>query len=423
MKNPIRAVHSLPITRIGAFAALPALGAVTPLVALPALTAALGASGWASIAIGQAVGTFAMLIVGWGWAATGPPQVPSLSRRERAQLYTASVVSRVAAVVVAAPIAGAVSMAMADSIRLSSAITAVGFTLWGLVPSWFFVGTGEPVRIAVYETVPKLLSAVATIAWLKVDRNPNAYGLCAIFFAVLSCSIAAIRIGERPTRATVRAAKRHLYENLRIVGARTIGSSFTTLSIPLAALTAPEVVAQFAGAERFRSFMWMATNSVSTALVGWAFEPGQADGGRHRRLIALRLTAVAGACAGAGLALFLPICDTWLFSGSVTISPGLALVTGTTTAVVAVSISLTYHFLAPTGDGKTIIRGATTGAAVGVPMILLLSRLGPTGSAVGVLAAETASMLVLAIRVRRHYRHEGGSHPATGVYASREPIR
>ena len=46
-----------------AYAAFPLIGAVTPLLAIPAISQQFGAPGWASIAVGQSVGAAASVAV------------------------------------------------------------------------------------------------------------------------------------------------------------------------------------------------------------------------------------------------------------------------------------------------------------------------------------------------------------------------
>ena len=65
-----------------AYAAFPMIGAVTPLLAIPAISQQFGAPGWASIAVGQSVGAAASVAVELGWGLTGPQAVAATDRAD-----------------------------------------------------------------------------------------------------------------------------------------------------------------------------------------------------------------------------------------------------------------------------------------------------------------------------------------------------
>ena len=54
------------------FAVIPTIGIASPYLALPALTQAFGADGWASVAVGQSIGLAVSVPVELGWGLVGP---------------------------------------------------------------------------------------------------------------------------------------------------------------------------------------------------------------------------------------------------------------------------------------------------------------------------------------------------------------
>ena len=58
----------------------PALSAVTPLIAIPAITSTAGARGWEAYALGLSIGSAACVIIELGWPLTGPQRVAAEPR-------------------------------------------------------------------------------------------------------------------------------------------------------------------------------------------------------------------------------------------------------------------------------------------------------------------------------------------------------
>lgn len=395
-------IEAVPLRRIASFATLPAIAALTPMLVIPSLTASLGASGWAAIAVGQAVGTFAMTVTVFGWATTGPSELPRLSEQQRVVRYRTSLVSRILVAALVVPAAGlATGFLVSPEFRGPAALTTVAFGCWGLGPTWYFIGTNRPGRIAAFEMLPKLTAAIVTVIWLAMDDSAYAYPLTYLVAALGSSALAAFRICGLSAWRHVPGVRDHLRENFSITGARVVGSTFTTLSIPLVSAVNPAAVPAFAAVERARSFMWMAVNAVSAALQGWTAEDLSTTGSARRRRIAFGVTVSVGLGAGVLLALGLPIVDRWLFSDKIPISSVLALTSGATMVAVAASISLTYHFLGPSGRGRVIFMASVLGASVGVPAILISSYFwGSLGAATGVLLSELVVVAALACGAR-----------------------
>ncbi len=69
-----------------------ALSAISPLIALPLITRAAGPTGFAEIAIGQALGTLAATIITFGWAVRGPVEAARSSHPSR--VFRASIIVR-----------------------------------------------------------------------------------------------------------------------------------------------------------------------------------------------------------------------------------------------------------------------------------------------------------------------------------------
>jgi O-antigen/teichoic acid export membrane protein len=400
-RRPVSAdVRRVPIA---GFVTVSGLAALTPLLAIPSITHHVGAVGWGAVAIGQAVGTFTMVVVTFGWSTTGSTTAALTQPGDRPSLYRESVYSRLVIAAFALPLSCVICVLIAPADhRAVVLLTCLGFGIWGLSPTWYYTGTGQASRVAAYETLPKLAAALGCVLSLQFVHSALVYGACFLGAGCISSVVSAFRIVGRLPWSPPSELRAHLQGNATLTVGRVVAGGFSTLAVPLVAGVSPSAVPLFAAAERFRSFAWMGINSVSMAFQGWIGGNGPGEPMRKRQRRALLATTGTGVIAGLGLAIGLPAVDQWIFSGEVEVPALLATVAGGTTAVVAVSISLTFHYLGPAKDGRTVLLGALAGSVIGVPAIALLAaRAGARGASIGVLIAEVAVLSVLVIGARR----------------------
>jgi len=103
--------------RLVGFMLLPAIAAVSPLIVLPLISREAGPGGWASAIAGESIGTFAAIVIGYGWPAIGPALISIASGiDERARLYRESLVVRLLLAAVSIPVLGVVCWLVANAI-------------------------------------------------------------------------------------------------------------------------------------------------------------------------------------------------------------------------------------------------------------------------------------------------------------------
>ena len=96
--------------RISAFAGLPLLSSLTPFLLLPYIARVGGEGTWNALAVGQAVGSLAAILVALGWTLSGPARVAGTSDPElRRHLYAISLLTRLVAFAVCLPILAVVA--------------------------------------------------------------------------------------------------------------------------------------------------------------------------------------------------------------------------------------------------------------------------------------------------------------------------
>lgn len=382
---------SIPWRRVGGFAVLPAISALTPLLILPGLTDALGAHGWGAIALGQAIGVFASVIIGYGWGTVGPPMVARAEEAESILILRQSIASRL---VVALPVlaaAGAAAYSLApESYAGPSALAALGTALWGMSPTWYMIGRGSPKQVALFDTMPKFVAA-ATSAVL-IARWPSAYIYpAAIFFtSTLAATTSAVRYAGWIGLAWFRGCAHHLRSQFPLVASRIVGSGFTSMSLTLVSLVAANSVPLYAASDRFRTFGALGVAAVSNGFQGWIVEEGM-NRYRARARAAILITLTSGVAACLAIAFGLPLADGFIFSGAIAVPLSVSVLTGIGVALIAAGNTLSYHVLAPLSRGRGIATSAMVGGAVGVPAVLALSAVqGAVGAAFGIVIAEGA---------------------------------
>ncbi|MFZ8528390.1 hypothetical protein ACO1NJ_13775, partial [Staphylococcus aureus] len=74
--------------RLLGFMLLPAVAALSPIIARPVVTRNAGSAGWGSAISGENIGTFIAIAIGWGWTTIGPALISlAADDDERARIY------------------------------------------------------------------------------------------------------------------------------------------------------------------------------------------------------------------------------------------------------------------------------------------------------------------------------------------------
>ena len=394
--------------RVLLFAGIPALGAISPLIVLPALTHALGASGWSSLAVGQSVGAFGALLVNWGWNVEGPSLVAGSAARDRAALYASSLRGRALSSALAIPVAVVIAFVVAPTFKESAAAMAAIICLSGASPSWFYIGTGSPIRLACFDAFPRIGAALLAAPLLLAYPSEWVYPLLLLVVTVTSMLVSARLLSGRfvhiPRLEDWAVARRRLL----LVTSGLVSSGYTSLAIPLVAVVAPAAVPTFAAASRFQGFGTLGLGAVTNAAQSWVSAHGADEALlARRRLTALGANSLAGLLVGLALAIGLPVASRLLFSGTVVLSSEAALLVGGIVFMIAVSMSTTYHLLVPTGRTRTVAVSGFATSVIGVPLLLILGYLsGSNGALTAILLAETVSATIQLVAYFRRLNTE-----------------
>lgn len=394
--TPARLLH------FAAFLLIPALSAVTPLIAIPAITATSGSAGWEAYALGLSIGSAVCTLVELGWPLTGPQRVAAEAPRDRWVTLVSSVRTRLLALLVLAPLGTGLAALLAwrttpDHIAVV-VLMSLASAATGLSGNWYFIGVGRPLRILGSDALPKaLLVSAASYALLQgapLAVVPAGY-LVAITVSPVASLLLARHEREHAARLTVRDDLRVIRSQLAAVGSRSVAALYTALPITLVGIFAPGALAAFAAAERLMRMALTILQAVPNVLQNWLGSARTPSERRHRVLRSIALNTAVGLASGVAFALLVPWLSTLLFSGAVEVDRPLAALAAGVLALTCVSRSIGPLALVRYGRVKSITYSAIAAAVVGVPAICLLAtRAGAPGAMVGEMAAEVTAISV-----------------------------
>ena len=398
--------------RLLGFMLLPAIAALSPIVALPVVVRIAGDAGWASAIAGESIGTFAAIAIGWGWATIGPALISiAADDDERARLYRESIVVRLLIAVVALPALGVVCWFIASpgSEWLTILMGAQG-ALIALSFTWFSAGVGDPRTIVIFDAVPRLVANIAAAGLVLVTGVVVLYPVAGIAVTLIGTGI-----------FTIRLLRRHpgpwLLRSTLPVALNDAGlSGYSSVPAPVVNVTSPaSAAAGYATADKMLKLGQFIPMTLANALQSWIGEAHGAHRGR-RMGIALLLAAGTGLLGWAGLALVGP----WLTSAYLGAAAGapfdILLVMGLVFFFFSVRTAVARLILFPAGQAGPVMRATLIATVLGIPLMIGLGiAWGPVGAALGYAFTEGAATLLLArrcLRVLRELRHAPSEAPS-----------
>lgn len=396
------------VRRLAGFILLPIIAAVSPLLALPAVTSQFGAEGWAAIALGQSLGGAAAVIVELGWALNGPQRVARAGLRSRKKLLAIALSTKAAALAPMSAVAAVGASLLTASYSFEAALMAVGAAAVGLTSTWFFIGTSSPTRIALADTFPKVTTISVAAVVISTGGPLWAYGAAVLLSSLASPVISALLVGLSRTDMRGIGPRRlvwFLRAQLMALSGRAVSALYIALPITLVGLAAPGSVALFATVERLQRMGLSVLQAVPNFLQAWVGRGVDQSERLRRARQSVLINVGLGLSAGLGFAILAPPVSRVLFSGVTDIPIELSVLGGLLIAVVCVSRATGNILLVALRDIRSIVRSAIAGAVVGVPLIVSLAAIwGPAGGLIGEIVAECTVLLVQVLAAFRLLR-------------------
>jgi O-antigen/teichoic acid export membrane protein len=389
------------IKRIAAFAGLPLLASLASFILLPIIARVGGAPAWNSLAVGQAVGAIAAIVIALGWPLTGPAAVASASEATvRRRHYAVSFLTRSLVFVCAVPVMAIALMFTSGAGQFWVAfLMACAQAAAGLTPAWYCIATGHAGRIAKYDVVPRMIATLGVIPLLFATGEIYFYPL-----ALLVLGLAGTMWFNKDHTSrqdfnglTLPAVVREIW-GLRAGAGITVAAgayaSTPVLVVQFAASAAG--LAAFVSAEKLYRIGQLATAALGNSLQGWVSEFG-ADHRERRKFSLMALTGL-GLAGWLIMALLGPWASTLLFGAALAADFWTCFWFGLSFLLVCVTTSTGAHWLVPAKRMRVVFSSTIAGAVVGLPAMMILSTLmGGQGGALGLVIGEIA---VTAIQVR-----------------------
>jgi hypothetical protein len=382
--------------RLTAYTVIQGLAFVSPFIALPAVARVSGVDGWASIGIGQAVGTMASIVVLFGWWTTGPGELVGLTTEEqRVSLYWRSLTQRGAIAMAVAPVSVAIAGALAEpGWRAESAIVTLAFVLPGLSPGWYFIALAKPTALMTYETGPRVVAAIATVPAVLGTRNVMWYAVLMLVLPAVGY-VAAIRRHAPRSLASgngLRSIRRDLVHQVPVAASNIVGGAYTQLIVPvLGAMGGSAHVGGFVSGDRLYKASRTGIVALGNTMQPWVL----ASRSGSRQLAAVKVHLLLGTAGFVVILLGLRPATKLLFGPE--LDAGLAMSVGFGLGFLFTSVStpLIRNLLVPYGWTKAPLVATSTGCAVCFALLCgLYPVIGVDAAPVAVAMSELAALVV-----------------------------
>jgi O-antigen/teichoic acid export membrane protein len=411
----------MPWRRMASFASLPLISLVSSVVIIPIIASVSGATGWAAVALGQALGSGVATVLQYGWGFTGPTLLARMSPAERPRLLWVSILSRLVVAAVLVPVAAVIAAVLAPEGRaFLSAGTVVALSTFGLSAFWYFVATGRAGQAARYETIPRLVVVSVTAVVVVLTRDPIYYPIVFLAGQLLTLGWLTVRLSDVSlSRETWGVAFGVLRNRNQRAGAGTDAVIAVSQAVPtsIMAAVAPGALAVFTAGDRIQKLAQSGIQPLFNAFQGWVSEVPRSQMASRMRL-AVVATATTGAIGGALFAIGLPLVDGALFSGQISVRYTVSIPFGVALFLYALTSAINFNVLAPAGRTGAIFRSTVAGGiTVVVAISVLPAEFGVAGAAWAVVLAQVAVLCVQLSTYRRRRRGiaDGSPHPAAAI--------
>lgn len=388
------------LRRFAGFTLVPLVGTLAPLLLLPIAARVGGIDGWYSLSVGQAVGTFGSIVISYGWNVLGPALVATASSGEaRSAHWAESLRERLLLAVIVVPIAALISVFLATPEYMGFTVAmAVAFSLGGLTPNWYFIGSGDPTSIALFDMVPKLIATLLTAMIIFLTDSLWAYPALWILASLVGLLAAHRSVGYPPVfkGSQVSTTLRGLRKRLGVAMIDGLGGVYISAPVPIAGASGTIAGAgMIASADKLYRFGLIAVSTLGNTLQAWTLDPGAPDprGRQQKAILAHIVLGVVGMC---GLGVLGELATTLLFTSEAKATSEAMWYYGVAFLAVSSSTPLIRNLLVPAFKTRFVLAGTAVGALAGVVAMFLLGKTyGANGVAAGFMLSEIALLLII----------------------------
>jgi hypothetical protein len=358
--------------RLGGFSLSTMMLAVASIVAMPVMVAADGPYAWGSIALGQAIGAISALIVGYGWAVSGPTAVARGNDSQRRAEYFESLRVKLILLIPMGACAAVVAIVIARHGNSFAAAGALSATATALTGNWYFAGLSRPYVWLCLESLPRVSGIALGIVLMSLGHGAITGLACNTAGMVAAFTFVTLWVRRRTAAAPRSGPSRPLTEVLvsRRHGLASIVGSQLFLSAPLAVISvlAPGTQPVFALIDKVRQLISAGLNPMVAFLQGWV-PRGSSDMHVGRGRTALIATSIFAAVFGGAFYLVGPDLVHWLGNGQIAVPGNLIALTAAMISLGLIDSVLAYAVLASQGRLRLTARATTISIVVMLPAV------------------------------------------------------
>lgn len=403
LKTAVRVFHGA-----GLLGLSPLLISAATLISVPVLLRVLGEQPWLSIAVGQAVGELCRVIVVWGWNSIGLARVARMDEGERLTYYFESLVPRFLLVF---PVAGLAAVVLFFVIPLEDPLAAwlpaCASALYGLNAAWVLIGGREPMKLLLFDAVPRSASILLGTLAVSMLHVASSYGAVTAIgsFAAVAIPLCAmlLRARSRGIAVTLGAWRNSLSllrEGLPVVAAGliTVGRlSFAVVVSPIAGAAAAPAVALG------DKFLRWANTAMTPVLQSLQVRIPRGDShiiDRARRGV---LSAwLIGVPIGLAVGIVVPIASELISGGEIVLGLDIAIPVGIQTTLIFVASITGNSVLVLLGRLKSVLSGSALSLIVlGILFLPLYTAFGAAGAFWALVSSEAVVTTYQFVAMRR----------------------
>lgn len=223
---------------------------VASIASVPLLIMFVGASGWAEIALGQAVGLFGSVFVALGWPVVGPALVARCTPDEQYRQYLLSIWSRLIVAVLVTLVTLAVFIFFWPD-RSVLLWTAIATNLLGCASSWYFLGIDDPRGLFWRDAVSRSAGTGFGLFGVAVTSHGEMFPLGVFLGIVLSVLLTYRKVRDRrtgtsPSRLTVQEVLGSIRSQRHGLSTNALFIALSSIALPLTAVVGGQVFVAFA---------------------------------------------------------------------------------------------------------------------------------------------------------------------------------
>ncbi|VEI02983.1 Uncharacterised protein [Acidipropionibacterium jensenii] len=293
------------------FAGVPALSIFSPLLVMPIVARVGGPAGWASLGVGQAVGSIGSLIVAAGWTTAGPPRVIQAAREgTEHRVYAISFWQKSILFLVSSIVLVPLVVFLCSEDRATAVAACLGAMSLSYTVGWYAVGTGSPGVSLRYYAIPRTALTLLSGGMVALTKDAVWFGVFQVIGSAIGPLLFHLHTFGQVLPPTVgRAELRESFVWAVDPGMVELGLALTGMSIlPVASLfSSTASVARLASADKLYRYSYPFVDLVGDSMQKWVL--GGSDAGLKRRL---RMSLGCQLLVGTALGIVLVWLGPWL---------------------------------------------------------------------------------------------------------------